>query len=425
MVNSGGKIKNTIGNFDNYGTIYEESINKNGNFLSRNVLGYPILAIGWIVYLRRLNIDINDVNSGKINPKTYRNALNFYKLGAKTGNKFLLQAYGSLLIEYPGIDEKFYEKINKGKKNTSNKDGIIHLLKARKMGRKSDTIYNYYDSIEKNSELSFYYAMEDFKNNVTGVANALGEAYRWGHGVEKNEKGNEIAKKYYRYQMDYIQQLNLGSILLEDITSEKEEVENITTLKEIQKLSIYSYKKGIFKKTVQEHIYRLKYLTNIYYQYIIQLSKTNIKTLNEKYNLSIKYIDFINNLQKTYVEEKKFHWAEYIIYDKIFVLTYCYILYYNYFSEKDDIEKDQEKTKNIMKKIDENIFTYEGEKFMRFKKYKKMKTHFADYQKAYDNKNEVEMKNLIDSGIFEVELVNLKDAVEELEKEIAEESNAN
>lgn len=68
--------------------------------------------------------------------------------------------------------------------------------------------------------------------------------------------------------------------------------------------------------------------------------------------------------------------------------------------------------------INENILTYEGEKFMRFKKYQNMKPHFSDYQKAYDNKNEVEMKNLIDSGIFEVELVDLKDAVSNFKKQI-------
>lgn len=413
MVNSGKKIKNTIGNFDNYDTIYEEIINKNGNFLSRNVLGYPILAIGWIVYLRRFSFD--KANSGKINPKTFINAIKFYKLGAKTGNKFLLQAYGNLLIEWPDIDDNFYEKINKGKKNTSNKDGIIHLLKARKMGRKDIKIYNYYNFIEKNPELSFYYAMEYFKNNITGVANALGEAYRWGYGVTKNK---EIAKKYYQYQMNYIQQLNLGSMLLEDITSTKNEDENIKTLKEIQKLSIYSYKKGIFRKNIQENIYRLKYLTNIYYQYIIQLSKTNIETLNEKYNISIKYIDFINNFKKLYTEEKEIYWREYIYNDKFYVLTYCYILYYNYFSEKSDIKKDEEKTENIMKKIDENILTFKGEKIMRFKKYQNMKTHFVDYQKAYDDENENKMKELIDSGIFKVELVDLEDAVNVFKREI-------
>merc|ERR1711907_650183 len=146
-----GPIKNTIGHFDECGTIYDESLNKNnGNFITR-ALGYPLVGINWLLYIRKK--DRNNANDKYI--KKMIRSQKISKLAAKTGNKFGAIQYGSSLVEWPHYNPEFYDKFKEKKGELNNCKGLRYQLKTEKRG-----IYNsslYYKYIDKYYDLNVLY----------------------------------------------------------------------------------------------------------------------------------------------------------------------------------------------------------------------------------------------------------------------------
>merc|ERR1711907_454700 len=121
-----GPIKNTIGHFDKCDTIYDESLNKNnGNFITR-ALGYPLVGINWLLYLRKRDLN----NTDDKNIKKMIRSQKISKLAAKTGNKIGLVQYGNSLIEWPDNNSEFYDKFKEKKGEIDNCKGLRYQLKT-------------------------------------------------------------------------------------------------------------------------------------------------------------------------------------------------------------------------------------------------------------------------------------------------------
>lgn len=361
MPKNKGRIKNTIGNFDECGTIYDESLNKNGNFITR-ALGYPLVGINWLLYIRKKGRN----NADDKNIKKMIRSQKISKLAAKTGNKFGLVQYGTSLMEWKHYNPEFYTKFEK-KGELNNCKGLINQLKTER------GIYNtflYYMFNKQKPDLAAFYLNLGTKKNISDCINGLSLFYFLGLTVKKdNTKSLQLQnyiknrEPFYYFNYGYI----LLTIHLEDehnIKIIKQVDSNLNTetkiLEEIKKHATFVKKSKIpFKSdNIQTDYYLLMY----YYQYKNAIS-----------NEIIKSAEYKNCFTKIYKEYKKIIPENTKLWEKAIQIVYCYFLYYGLGIKNEEEKKaNKQKAKKILELSKENTLSYKGQNILLFKDYEKL-----------------------------------------------------
>lgn len=386
-----GPIKNTIGNFDECGTIYDENLNKNGNFITR-ALGYPLIGINWLLYIRKK--DLNDNNDKNVNKMVRSQKIG--KLAAKTGNKFGLIQYGNSLIEWNFNNSDFYDKF---KKNGGVLEGCKGLKKYLKSNRGIYNSFLYYNYIEKNVDLGNFYLKLGVKENNIDCINSLSIQLFFGSGIKKDkykslQLSNYIKNKnslcYFNhgYRLLYLllENKNDDIRMIKKINPELKNKKKI--LDEIKKYTTFTKKSKIpFKSNIIIPEYLL--LMN-YYQ-----CKSAI--LNETLE-SKKYKKCLKEVHK---QHKKTNPENMMLWWKVDQIVYCYFLYYGLGVNNEEEKKaNKQKAKKILELSKENPDYYKGQNILLFKNYEnlestKYKSIIVPLKKAIQNLTNIIQKDML------------------------------
>jgi len=390
-----GSIKNTIGNFDECGTIYDESLNKNSNFITR-ALGYPLIGINWLLYLRKKDLN----NAGDKNIKKMIRSQKISKLAAKTGNKFGLVQYGNSLIKWRYNNSDFYDKFKKngGEIGTPNENckGLRKLLKTESF---IFNLFLYYHYIEKNVDLAIFYLKLGVKKNDINCINGLSFNLLFGIGEKKNnykslQLCNYIKNKnsmfYFHYGNRLIYLLlknkNDNIKIIKKINPELKNIKKI--LDEIKKHTTLTKKSKIpFKSSNTETNY---WLLMSYYQ-------CKSKILNETVE-SKKYQKCFTELHNQY---KKIFPENTILWWKADQIVYCYFLYYGLGIKNEEEKKaNKQKAKKILELSKENPDYDKGQNMLLFEDYEnlestKYKSIIITLKKAIQNLTNIIQKDML------------------------------
>jgi hypothetical protein len=377
-------IKNNIGNIDKCGTIYDENLSKNGNFFTR-ALGYPLVGINWLLYLRKKDGN----NADDKNIKKMIRSQKIAKLVAKTGNKFGLVQYGDFLIKWPFKNPNFYTKFEK--------QGELNNCKGLQLNLKTDRgIYNtylYYKYIEQKPDLVAFYLNLGTKKNISDCINSLGILYFYGSNVKKDNTKSLQLINYIKNREPFFY-FNYGyallKIYLEDEQNNKiiKQIDsNLNTetkiLEEIKKHTTFVKKSKIPFKS--DNIQTEYYLLMCYYQYKNAISNEITK--------SAEYQKCFTEIFKDY---KDIYPEGTIIWTKWYQISFSYFLYYGLGTVKEEEKKESKlKAKKILELSENNPLYNQNEKIIVFQNY----------------------QNLEETN-YEVKIILLKDAIKNLKDTI-------